>query len=135
MSTYRSRSTEVRRRFLDATDGGLIAQATVYQNAVKRELAGGFTSGDFVTGNLLNSVTRTDPRWEGLARAIRVGTNVMYAVFWELGHYNIFSRRYERVEIWFPKMSETAAAQRAAFARVFARIFGDGAAFDFEAAD
>ena len=141
MSAYRSRSAEVQRRYFKAVDGALIAQAHVYINAVKRQLRGGYTSGDFVTGNVLNSVTRTAPRWEGLARAIRVGTNVLYALFWELGHHNIFSRRYERVEIWMPELVRTAPEQRATFERVFYRIFGGtftqapGTDFSFEAAD
>lgn len=141
MSAYRSFSPDVRRRYLRAIDGGLIAQAEVYRNAVKRELTGGYTSGDFVTGNVLNSVTRTEPRYDGRGHAITVGTNVLYALFWELGHYNLFTRRFERVEIWRPKMAETAQAQRAAFARVFNRIFGGtftavpNVDLDFEAAD
>ena len=138
MSAYRSNSALVRKRFLKGVDGGLVAQAHVYMNAVKRALRGGYTSGDFVTGNVLNSVTRTDPRWESSARAIRVGTNVMYALFWEIGHHNIFTRRYERVEIWYPELIRTAPAQRQAFERVFYRIFGCSyTQFDlgFEAAD
>lgn len=43
------------------------------------------------------------------------------ALAWELGHHNVFTRRYERVEIWVPKAEESVPAARAAFARVMTR--------------
>lgn len=129
MSAYRSNRRAVEALLGKAIDGGLIAAATVYVNAVKRGLRGGYTSGAFVTGALMASVTRTEPRNEGVARVVRVGTNVMYAVFWELGHHNLFSRRYERKEVWMPELIRSAPAQRAAFQRVFERMMGGGFVF------
>ena len=54
---YESHVAEAKRRFQKATGDGLLASAQVYVNAVKRGLRGGYTSGEFVTGNVINSVT------------------------------------------------------------------------------
>lgn len=118
--TYRSNLPAVITTMRRARSAGLIAAATVLINAVKRGLTGGYTSGDFVTGHVLNSVTRTEPDLgDG---SIQVGTNVMYALYWELGHVNMYTRRFERVEIWYPALRDTAEAQRQAYARAHARV-------------
>lgn len=106
--SYESRVPEVKALMDRAAQAGLIAAAQVYINAVKRELRGGYTTGDYVTGNVINSVTRTerDPQPpkqyeddDGVMREtpttrpqvdtdgfhIMVGTNVIYARHWELG--------------------------------------------------
>lgn len=119
---YQSFLPSVQAQMERARDAGLIAAAQVVQNRVREKLRGGFTSGLFVTGTLLNSVTRTDPVDENGVRVIRVGTDVDYAAHWELGHVNLFSRKFERQERWVPALFETANEQAAAFARVFARF-------------
>lgn len=81
-----------------AVAGALTAAGYVYANEVKRALAGGYTSGDFVTGRVLNSVTVGEP----YGPYIDVGTDLDYAQYWEIGHHNVFTRKYERVEIWEP---------------------------------
>lgn len=96
-------------RLLDAVDAGLIAAGNVYANAVKRGLAGGYTSGDFVTGRVLNSVTVSAPYMDSGGRVISVGSDVDYAMYWEFGHHNIFTRKYERVEVWRPALDEASA--------------------------
>jgi hypothetical protein len=131
--SYTSNFASVRAQMEQARDAGLIAAAQVVINDEKRRLAGGFTSGLFVTGNILNSVTRTEPADENGVRVIRVGTNVVYAAPWELGHVNLFSRKFERVETWVPALFSTAQQQALAFARVFARFMGQQRAS--EAAD
>jgi hypothetical protein len=116
---YRSNLGALEARYRRARAAGLIAAATVYINAVKRGLRGGYTSGEFVTGNVINSVTRTEP---DLVRGeIVVGTNVLYALYWELGHYNLFTRSFQRKEVWMPALSESATRMRDAYARAFAR--------------
>lgn len=107
-----------------ARAAALIAAATVLVNAVKRGLTGGYTSGDFVTGNVRSSVTRSEPVITPAEGSIQVGTNVDYAVFWEVGHINLFTRKYERVEVWYPALRDNTEAMRAAYARVFARSMG-----------
>lgn len=119
---YASSLAAVEAQMNRARDAGLIAAAQVVVNRVKEKLAGGYTSGAFVTGHVLNSVTRTEPADENGVRVIRVGSNVNYALFWELGHVNLFTRKFERVEKWVPALVETAQQQADAFARVFARF-------------
>lgn len=103
--------------------GGLVAAATVIQNAVKRGLRGGYTSGDFVTGTNVNHVLRSEPEFRGGIGEIRVGTdlNPCYPLFWEIGHYNIFTRKFERKEVWGPAYHDSRDDAIAAFQRVFAR--------------
>ena len=56
---YVSNLPAVRAQIDRARNAGLIAAAHVVINEVKRGLTGGYTSGAFVTGRVLNSVTRT----------------------------------------------------------------------------
>lgn len=117
---YRSTLPAVLAALGRATDAGLVAAASVLQTRVKRDLAAGYTSGAFVTGNVLNSVNVSRVTQEGPLRVIRVGTNakrhgVSYPLAWELGHLNTFTRRFERKEVWVPAL----VAERANMARAF----------------
>lgn len=105
-----------------AAQGGLTAAAYLLMNQVKRNLKGGYKSGDFVTGNSINAVTKSEPERDGDGWAISVGTNVLYNLFWELGHHNTFTRKYERVEKWRPALMDSKDAMGAAFNRVHARV-------------
>jgi hypothetical protein len=105
-----------------AIAGGLTAAAYVYANLVKRALAGGYTSGDFVTGRVLNSVTIGEP--SGLY--IDVGTDLDYAEYWEIGHHNIFTRRYERVMIWEPALDAAGPEMSDVFSGTMASIILQG---------
>jgi len=130
-----------------ARDAGLIAAAEVVKTGVKLGLRGGYTSGLYVTGHVWNSVTRTEPADENGVRVIRVGTDVSYALYWELGFIparGVFSPglgrntqgpiAIQRKEIWVPTLYRTAPAQAAAFARVFER-FMEASERPSEAAD
>jgi hypothetical protein len=103
--------------FLGATDraikSGLIAAAETYMAPVKEQLQKGFTSGDFVTGNLANSVARGEPQVTGDGAEIAVGSTQLeppYALFWELGHVNLFMKSNSvmgglvRIPVWEPIM-------------------------------
>lgn len=115
-----SHLAEFRARDERAQKAALVAAALVYENAMKRALTGGYKQGTFVTGRVRSSVTHSDPYLLGGTQwAIRVGTNVLYALFWELGHMNLFTRRYERVEKWRP----TAVEQRVAIAKRYAAVY------------
>lgn len=122
---YRSNLPAVRAELTAARRAGLIAAATVYQNAVKRALTGGYTSGAFVTGYVRASVAISEPEVppNGPGR-ILIGTNVPYAAYWELGHVNLFLRKYVRVEKWWPAFIENAQAMRDAYTRTFRRFAG-----------
>ena len=104
-----------------ARENALRAAAQVVVNGLKDEkplgLRGGYTSGDFVTGNLLNSIFVTDPK-DG---EIAVATDVLYAIYWEYGHFNLFLRRYVREERWLPTLLRTAEDAFRAYQRVYDR--------------
>lgn len=110
-----------------AAKAGLIAQAAAIVRYWKREMVshkGGFTSGRFVTGTALNAITQTAPR--ALAKLgeyfILVGTNLRYHLFWELGHMNTWTGKYERVETLRPAVEKSMAEGRAAFVRAFEAV-------------
>jgi hypothetical protein len=123
--TWTSRAPVVAAALDQGVRDGLTAGAYVYAGAVKQALAGGYTSGDFVTGHVMRSVTvvpavRTGDTYEAI-----VGTDVLYALFWEVGHHNLFTRRFERVEVWRPTLLAEAGriqerAQAVATSRVLA---------------
>lgn len=114
-------------RVLDrAARAGLIAKANVLVNAWKRQMLlhhGGFKSGRFATGTALNAITRTDPLAVGRfgEYILNVGTSIRYHLFWELGHMNTITGKYERVETLRPAIQESVDEMKAAFARVFRR--------------
>jgi len=111
-----------------ATEAALKAAAQVVVNGLKDEkplgVRGGFTSGAFVTGNLLGSIDMTDVVRTPEGPAIAVYTDAEYAVYWEYGHFNIFSRKYEREERWEPTLRRVADEANAAFARTYRRFMG-----------
>jgi hypothetical protein len=121
---YTSNYSAVAGAFEDARKQALIAAATVLINDVKRGLRGGYTSGAFVTGNVIGSVTRDEPLVTATEGVVRVGTNVPYALYWELGHHNAFTRKYARKEVWMPALSAAAARMQDAYARTMRRLLG-----------
>ncbi len=108
------------------TDAALEAAAQELINGLKDEkpqgLTKGYTSGDFVTGNLLNSIQATDPYTEAGTRHIKVYTDVLYALYWEMGHLNAFTRKYERQERWGPTLQRKDEDIFAAYSRVYKRF-------------
>lgn len=78
-----------------------------YADLVKEKLAGGYTTGSFVTGETAAEVvadyaTTIDPE-------AAVGSDSIIALAWELGHVNLFTRKFERVEHWRDAAVELAA--------------------------
>jgi hypothetical protein len=124
--TYKSNLPAVKTRLQSATEAGLLAAAAVLENKVKEGLRGGYTSGQFVTGFVMSSVNHSEPEIGPNGAFILVGTGVMYALFWEIGHANLYSRKFERKEVWMPALLSTRAEQLQAFQRVFARFMGGG---------
>ena len=117
---WTSHLPEFRRRHERASKAALIAAALVYENAMKVAVTGGYTSGEFFTGRSRASITHSEPYLiEPLVWAIRVGTNVLYMLFWELGHMNLFTRRFERVEKWRPTLVEQRLNISAKYAEVY----------------
>lgn len=121
---------EALRRIDRGAREGLQAQARVIYNAWKRQMAshhGGFITGAFATGMAVGRITIGPVLSLGRfgEYAIQVGTDRLYHLFWELGHMNIFTRRYERVETLKPAIEETRIEQQAAFTRRFRAAVGD----------
>lgn len=110
-----------------ACQAGLVAAAEVFNGAVKAKLQRGYTSGDFVTGATAASVSASEPFQDADGWAIRVGSNEMLTLYWEMGHMNLFTRKYERVEHWRSTMEEQGPAMNAAFAGAYKSIMGGDA--------
>jgi len=106
--------------FNDAVPQGLVAAAAIYHGALRAKLQRGYTSGDFTTGNVSASVQMDAGSQIGGEWEVAVGTNLMYALYWEMGHQNVFTRRYERVEHWRETAEEEGDAMAAAFGAVVA---------------
>jgi len=126
---YTSNRPAAERTLYRAQDAALIAVGVAYQNRMKRALTGGYTSGDFVTGLSRNSVARTAPHdGPGGVRQVVVGTKLLYNLFWEVGHVNLFTRRFERVEKWRPTLLDSRADLQREYARVFGLVMARGSA-------
>jgi len=109
-----------RETFLRALDAGLVAAGDVYATDVATRLAGGYTSGQFTTGEAAQAVERTAPYTaEGGLRTVSVGSNDPKQLAWELGFYNIYTKRPERVEHWREAMMESGPTAAQAFAQAF----------------
>jgi hypothetical protein len=102
--TWTSNLPRVQAAIDAAVCDGLTAGARHYAGEVMRDLAGGYTSGAFVTGAVMRSVTVVPAVRVGDTYEALVGTNLLYALFWEVGHQNLFTRRYERQEVWRPRL-------------------------------
>jgi hypothetical protein len=135
--TLVSRLTEFQARLAEATDEGLIAAATFIANDIKARLAQGYTSGEYVTGNIANSVTVSEP-YDGAEasgdtavalrsgdRAIEIGTDVEYGKFWELGFHHHGNGQFYRVEIWRPTLEEDGPEAIEIFAATVRDLIAD----------
>ena len=115
-------------RHRKATDDALVASAQELINGLKDPkplgLRGGYTSGAFVTGNLLGSIQATDPYTDKGTRHISVYTDLDYAKFWEEGHNNRFSRRREQEERWRPTLQRKEEDILLVYSRVYKRSMG-----------
>lgn len=121
---------EALRRIDRGAREGLLAQAQVVYNEWKRQMAthkGGFTTGAFATGRTVGHITIGPLLSLGRfgSYSIQVGTDVLEHLFWELGHMNIFTRQYERVETLKPAVEDTRIEQQAAFTRRFRAAVGE----------
>ena len=107
-----------------ARAAGLDASADVVVAEVKRGLEGGFTSGDFDTGESVENVKKTAVTESADGAHIRVGTKLVHNLVWELGHLNVFTKKFERKEVWLPSLHATRAEQLTAFVAAHKRVMG-----------
>jgi hypothetical protein len=108
---------------IEATRLGMDAAAAHYQMAVYKAHNNHYTTRRFKnTLAVRQSIRRTDPVQERGGWAVRVGTKLIEPLYWELGHHNLFTRKYERREIWKPTAIATRKAIQNAYARVVQRV-------------
>jgi hypothetical protein len=133
MAVFKSRRVVVERAMVSALATGLAAAGQQYATRVRQRLAEGYTSGDFTTGHVAASVEVTPVRPIPQGLRVSVGSNVNYALFWEVGHVNIFARgnapassllgqrvtgTWQRVEIWRPFLLDMSATLRETIRRI-----------------
>src|SRR4051812_19146417 len=88
---------------------GLIAASEVAVTGPKQALERGYTTGGVVTRNNVNAVARGEPEVTPDGVSIAYGSRQVdppYPLFWEVGHHNTFTGKFERVETWVPNMVE-----------------------------
>ena len=119
--------TDHRRQAIDRSRnaGRLAMDAT--GNHLQREVVKAFGS-DYYKGGAFRStlqvkqsIRRVGPTATADGWEVLVGTQLIEALYWELGHYNTFTRKHERVLLWEPTARQQADAMRKAYGRVFAR--------------
>jgi len=86
----------VRRMDGDAVRSGLKAAGVMLHTIIQRKIDWGYTSGAFSKGRVAGTIVRGRPG----VRKITVSTPNPIAVLWELGHFNIYTQKYERVEVF-----------------------------------
>lgn len=119
---YRSNAAAAARAVTRGLEVGLVRAGAVVADAVREKLAPGYTTGNFVTGLNVNSVYVTGVARSGDTLSISVTTSLTdppYPAFWEEGHQNRFTRRYERVPKWAPAL---AASQGEATTHVITAV-------------
>jgi hypothetical protein len=125
---YRSHLPQVADKIQRAQHARLIAAAEVVLAFLKERHVNGYTSGDFVTGHVLNSLQRGDveegPSGELVVRVGTTQTDPPYPVYWTLGHQNLFTGKYERVDHWTPAIADAASPATAAGNAAFAAVMG-----------
>jgi hypothetical protein len=114
----------VEARMRQAEADALIAAGNVYRNAMTEALQGGYTSGAFYSGmqGIAGSVSVSEPQRDPQGAYIVVGTNVVYGKHWELGHMNLFTGKFERVEKWRPTLESKAGEIIAKYAAVYGKL-------------
>ena len=111
-------------RYREGARKGVEAAATHLWVSVRKAFGSWYyTSAAFrSTLQVKQSIRRDGPKWDGEGWESLVGTNKVEALYWELGHHNVFTRKYERVEMWVPTGAREVQAMRDTFARVVARM-------------
>lgn len=127
---WKSKIPDLQRRMAVAERAALKAAASVLAAEVKQDLADGFTTGAFVgsdpvTGPSMESTVQiSNVRKNKRTRFIKVFTDDVRALFWELGHKNPFLRKFVRVPVWRPALERTHQAQAAAYRSVLKAAIG-----------
>lgn len=113
-----------------AMDAGLTAAAEVYVEGVVAKLAAGYTSGAFVGQSrrpVAETVRVSKPYTRDGVRHVNAGSNDPQTGWWEFGHQNLFTRRFERVEHFRNTVDETGPQMAKSFHDVFSAVLGAAA--------
>lgn len=119
-------SAAFRARYREAARLGIDAAANVLEREVAKAHDASYYKGGAFRGTLKvrQSIRRSPPEATPTGWAAKVGTNKLPALFWELGHINLFTRKYERNRIWVPTAMANLERMRKNFAAVVARVMG-----------
>jgi hypothetical protein len=120
------RSREAISRGREAGRLAMDASANLLQTQVVKAFGSDYYKGGAFRSTLQvkQSIRRQGPNWAGTGWESTVGTKLIEALYWELGHQNTFTRKRERVQIWEPTARESVPAIRATYARVMVRYMG-----------
>lgn len=124
--TTTNRRAEALGRYDEASKLGLAGAANVLRTAVVKKFGSSYYKGGRFRSTLFvkQSVRYLTPYKTPNGWETQVGTKIIEALYWELGHNNIFTRNRERVRIWEPAGLESIEAMRSAYGRVVARFMG-----------
>lgn len=113
------REREAGRKAMDAASNHLV-------NEVRKAFGSDYYKGGAFRSTLQvkQSIRRVGPTATADGWEVLVGTQLIEALYWELGHYNTFTRKHERRELWKPTALAQAGAMATTFGRVFARYMG-----------
>jgi hypothetical protein len=124
---YKSNLPTIEARFRQARGASLIAAVQIPMNKTAEDLAKGFTSGNFTQGVSKAAVNRSEPFDTAEGMAILYGTDLLYNLWWTVGHHNLFTRRFERVDKWTPHFYGSRDEMMAAYQRTYSRFMGGSA--------
>lgn len=114
-------SRKVQDRYRDAARKGLVAGGALLVRELKKAHGDSYYKGGaFRTGQVRQSIKATAPFWLG-GWMLQVGTKLLFPLYWELGHFNVFTRKYERVRIWTPTYLAQVQAIQAEFGATLKR--------------
>lgn len=123
---FTDRSAEFRAKFREAARLGVDAAANTLEREVAKAHDSRYYKGGAFRGTLMvrQSIRHSPPVLTPGGWMSKVGTNKLPALFWELGHMNLFTRKYERVRIWVPTAQANVERMRRTFAAVVKRVMG-----------
>jgi hypothetical protein len=121
-----NRSREAFDRMDQASYAGVDNAATTLLNAVRNKFGSSYYTGGRFRSTLYvkQSARKLMPYKVQNGWETQVGTKLIEALYWELGHENVFLRKKVRVRIWEPAAIESIEAMRSAYSRVVARMMG-----------
>ena len=126
------RIVDNRRKVMVAYDRAAAAGLTAAGNLLVRELQKAHTNANYYKGGAFRhtlgvraSIRRTTPEKHNGMWQTRIGTKFIEALYWELGHYNVFTKKQEPpVKIWMPTFLEQRENVRKLWAQTIKRALG-----------